>query len=192
MKNNLLLTALLTICVSACSTVSVKNPTEEPEIISILPKMVEGYSYVGTHVYPSEEYGYSVRYTLSSKNYADIYIYPVPEQVKEYPHKDIVFGMTGHAVSEIELAQEKGLYHGFEVLDKSAFDNSGIIFSKVEAKLIKDNLVSYTILYITENSSKLIKARITMPDNERNRSNKRWDNFIGEIFGFIISNINKA
>ena len=192
MKEKLVLLILMAIFLSACSTVSVKVPEKEPGIVSILPRMVEGYSYVGVHVYPSEEYGYSVRYTLSSKNYADIYIYPVPEQAKKYSHKDIVFGMTGNAISEIELAQEKGLYHEFEILNKSAFNNSGLVFSKVEAKLVKDNLVSYTILYLTENRSKLIKARITMPDNESNRSNKKWDAFIGEIFGFIINNIDKA
>lgn len=192
MKVKLMLLFVAAIFLGACSTASVKAPEKEPEIVSVLPRMIEGYSYMGSYVYPKEEYGYSIRYTLGSNNHADIYIYPVPEQLKKFSHNDIVFGMTGNAISEIALAQEKGFYHEFEILNKSAADNAGLILSKVEAKLVKNNLVSYTILYLTENGGKLIKARITMPDNEGNRSNNKWDDFIGEIFGFILSNIDKA
>ena len=106
-------------------------------------------------MYPGEEYGYSIRYTLGANSYADIYIYPVPDQVKKYGHKDIVFIMTDHAVSEIKLAEEKGLYHDFELISKSALEGNGVVFSKVEAKYIKKNLVSYTLLYLTENKESL-------------------------------------
>lgn len=169
-----------------------KGFVKEAEIIPLLPRVLEGYEYLDVYVYPSEEYGYSIRYVYDAHNYADIYIYPVPEQVKDLGHKDIVYGMTGHAVSEIELAKEKGLYQDFEILNERAFDSAGAISSKVSARLRKKGRDMYTILYLTENSDKLIKARITMPDNTSNRANTAWDLFVSKLFGFIVDNIDKA
>lgn len=179
---------------SACATTppAESEEDEQPELIAMLPKQLEGYSYGGFHIYPEAAYGYAVRYLHSAHHHADIYVYPVPDSIKHLSHKDIVLGMTYHTKQEIELAQEQGLYLNYQVIQERAYDNNGTITTKIEGEYLKNNLAAYTLVYLTESSGKLVKARITMPDNEANRDNPQWDNFISQLFSFVLKHIDKA
>lgn len=189
---------ILIITSSAC-TVPVRQSQnkvthdEHYVILDVLSKQVDGFSYEGSTTYPAP-WGYSLRYrnNESKRTYADIYIYPVPREAVDYKHKDIVFSITNDALHEIDYAKERGVYSKFNVISKGTFEILDNVATKVEISLVKDNLVSYSLLFVTESSGKIIKARMTMPDNELNRNNEAWNKFVAKTFSIILKNIEKA
>ena len=166
---------------------------EHFQILDVLPNNIEGFLYQGSTTYP-DPWGYSLRYTYSKSNmvYSDIYIYPVPEEARKYSQKEIVNGMTDAALSEIELVKKRGAYSEFEIIEKSTSRLLGDYLTRVDIYLVKHNLASYSLLFLTERDGKLIKARMTMPDNEFNRNSVTWQKFIYKVFSNILENIEKA
>lgn len=161
--------------------------------MDFLPAKLEGFSYENSTTYPAP-WGYSLRYgkNTTHRTYSDIYIYPIPKEANGYKHEEIVYGITKEALREIEYAKEKGAYSEFKVISKGTFYLNGKLATRVEIFLVRNNLSSYSLLYVTESEGKLIKARMTMPDNESNRNNESWNKFIDKVFSIILSNIEKA
>ena len=162
-------------------------------VVSILPDTVGDFRYEGYRVYDTPDLGYSFRYRMPAVGYADVYVYPVPAGQLAYTHKDIVIAMTRGAVGEIQHYVDAGYYGGFEILSSGYMEGEhGDITTKVDGALQVKNLSSYTLIYLTENAGKLIKARITVNDNPHNRASASWDEFVDAIFGVVVSNIDEA
>lgn len=186
--------ALLT----ACSTVTkIESPVESNEntfaIVDVLPTEIEGFVYRGAKSYP-DPWGYSLRYQFEKNHvtYADVYIYPVPKGMEGRSHEGIVAAMSNQAIEEIGYATEQGAYSEYNVIENRSFKVSARQVIRTDVLLVKNNLESYSLLFITESNAKLIKVRMTMADNESNRKNGTWQKFVESIFTTIIDNIEKA
>lgn len=162
-------------------------------IMEVLPDSIEGFSYVGSATYP-QPWGYSLRYRSGASRWthSDIYIYPAPKADKPQSHQELVVGMTRQALEEIDYAKQRGAYSSFQILDQRKFTLNGKMATRIDMVLVKDNLVSYSLLYVTESQGKLLKVRMTMPDNEANRNNARWQRFAETVFNTIMANMDKA
>lgn len=162
-------------------------------LLDVLPRHIQGFTYEGVREYP-DPWGYSLRYRSDSsrRTYADIYIYPVPGNATNLSQKKVVTDMTNEALWEIKVAKEKGAYSDYKIIHSAAFEIDGNFTSRVDLQLVSNNLVLYSLLYVTERNGKLIKARISMPDNDANRGNKLWQEFVEQTFQVIIQNILKA
>jgi hypothetical protein len=190
----ILLVSILAACVTPVSKDRYAQAYEERfQIQNVLPVSIEGFSYQGAIAYP-DPWGYSLRYEYGENHmvYSDIYIYPVPSEMAKYNQNEIVNGMTNAALREIDLLKQRGAYSEFEVVGTTTTHLLGEYLKRVDIYLVKHNLASYSLLFLTEKDGKLIKARMTMPDNEANRNNVTWQKFINEIFSIIIENIDKA
>ncbi len=180
---------------TGCKTHNTKSEAQlfelsNPLIMEILPEQIDDFHYMGTHYYP-EPWGYSLRYQYkhSYSIYSDIYIYPTPEAIKGDPHKDVVTRMSLQAIREIEHAQEKGMYSEFEIISSASYEQGSSIVSRADIYLVKDNMESYSLIYLTEYKGKIIKARFVMPDSDSNRNQEAWQSFVQTIFSTIKQNI---
>lgn len=184
----------LILCLTGCVSfgLNVENKNNKPEILDILPTNIDEFNYVGYQVYPEKSLGYSIRYAIVNIGYADVYIYPVPKAALELDSKEIVIESTKAAITDIQYFVSKGIYSEFKVLSQKFSENNGVITTKIEGSFVKNNLQLYTMLYLTEHSGMLLKARISVNDNETNRSSTGWDSFVGKLFGLITANIEKA
>lgn len=191
--------AVLALCaLTACSTPVKKSQNDISHgkhyaILDILPKEIEGFSFVDTKTYP-DPLGYSLRYR-NNKNqltYADIYIYPIPKEAIGLSHKELVLLATKLAFRDIEYVKKKGSYSRYDIISNDSFGLLGKTTVHAEISILKDNLVLYSLLYVTESNGKWIKARLTMPDNEANRNNETWHKFVTETFSIILQNIENA
>lgn len=180
---------------AACSGASKKTQPSQGNlpILDVLPKHIQGFSYVGTKTYP-EPWGYSLRYQLDGSQYthADLYIYPVPKELAGQKHKDVIGRMKDQAIEEIGYAKEKGMYSEYRVMKNSSFNINGKFVSRTDIHLIKGNLVAYSLLFLTESDGKLIKVRMTMPDSEEVRRSDTWQKFVDKAFATVIKNIEKT
>jgi hypothetical protein len=190
----LVLVAILTACTPPTreSREDVAGSERYP-ILEVLPRHIEGFSYKGMRVYP-DPWGYSLRYGNDSNQgvYADIYLYPVPQELRGREQEDIVMNKTNEALEEIDYFKRKGVYSAFEVISRDAFEILGNKTSEVEIQLVRDNLALYSLLFVTESKGKLIKARMTMPNNEANNGSEAWKRFVESVFTVILNNIDKA
>lgn len=162
------------------------------KLLDRLPTQIDEFEYQSYHDYEEPALGYSLRYFIKGLGYADIYIYPVPEEGRRYSHQNIVIGMAHAAIRDIQYYGETGVYSNVKLLSSQASAHEKKITSKAELVVTKDNLEYYTLIYLTERSNKLIKARVTVNNNEENRLTKKWDDFINRIFALIIENIEIA
>jgi hypothetical protein len=167
--------------------------SEQYPILDVLPKSIEGFSYKGLRVYP-DPWGYSLRYRsdFDKTVYADIYLYPVPKEAMGGDPEDIVVGATNGALEEIDYATKNGMYSEFEILGRDDFDILGKTTSQVDIYLVRNKTPLYSLLFVTESNGKLIKARMTMPHTDANRSNDAWKRFVESAFTIILNNIDKA
>ena len=189
---------MLVVFVSGCVTSNTAPRPNKPEVVRIeilnlIPKDVEGFVYKGAKAYP-DPWGYSMRYQLKRNRlvYSDVYVYPVPNTAAGIGSDAIAKRMAELALSEIDLAKEKGFYSEYEIIESREFDLKGRPVSRSDLYLVKNNLESFSLLFLTESRGMLIKARMTMPDNEANRNSETWQRFVEEVFGVIIENIDKA
>ena len=194
------LMVLAVLILSACSTIKSTSTSnfpdsanEQPGIVELLPKELHNYSYVGQHNYGGN-LGYSLRYAKSSeyKHYADIYIWPAPKEASEYPHKIVVESVTEASLGDIYAAQEQGAYDNLALLEGLIYDTDGQILTMHKLSMLKGNLKSISYLFVTEYKGKLLKARVTLPDNEANRAREDVQEFVVELINTIIENIASA
>ena len=190
--------SLLVSMLAACATPARKAQPglvhgDHVKLLDVLPDNIEGFLYQDSTTYP-DPWGYSLRYAYSenSRVYSDIYIYPVPKEMREYSQEEIVNGMTNAALREIELVKQRGAYSEFQIIEADASHMLGEYLTRVEMYLVKNNLASYSLLFLTERDGRLIKVRMTMPDNESNRKSATWQKFINTILSGILKNIEKA
>ena len=169
------------------------SSSEQPRIVSYLEPEYSGYVYRDYHVY-EQGLGYSLRFDSKNEslNYADIYVWPAGEEAKGYSHKDLVLGATKASIDDIYSVQKAGHYSNVDIIDRAAYDNNGMILTVHKIVLLRNNLQSLSLLYITEADGKLLKARITLPDNEPNRNRTDTDQFVVQIFNLIVANIEDA
>ena len=180
---------------SACSSQQPSNhlSNNEPAIANLLPVQITNYKYSGYRLY-GEGLGYSLRYKYINENYhfADIYVWPTPEQAKKYSHKEIVYGVTNSGIRDIYSMQSKGHYNNVKILKKRAYTNQDNTLTMHKITMLRGNVESLSFLYVTEFNGILLKARISMPDNTANRKRKDTKEFAVGIFNQIIKNIKHA
>lgn len=195
-------TLLLSLLLISCSQLQTERQSQaaqtpdnqeaeqiEPAVARLLPESYLGFEYAGFYVFPQPEMGYALRYYFSRYNYADIFVYPVPRSILDNSHRDIVFTMASSTNYEIRRLQASTYQRPFETLDETLLEIDGSLIAKMSGAFLQNNLQSFTLTYLSERDKVLMKARITMPDNERNRQSKTWDNFVTHIFTLISSNL---
>lgn len=188
----LILAASLTL--SACATM--KQPAEDavapeaPELIDALPAEVGSFNYEGYRYFNDSANGYTFRYTNSGKHrMADVYVYPVATENADLDHDDLVMGSTRATIQAIGDAVKQGIYTNFNVVGAATQARGIRTVARVEATYLRQNLASYTLVYQTEYDGTLLKIRVSMPDNESNRSNTEWDDFANTMFNTIVEEL---
>ncbi|MGQ7843628.1 hypothetical protein ACUNV4_04045 [Granulosicoccus sp. 3-233] len=181
---------------SACATVTPAEepvPREEPLLIGTLPDRLESFDLQGYKFFEDESGGYSVRYANTHKRrIADVYIYPVAEENSKLAHNQLVLGSTKATIQAIGEAARQGHYANFNVINAGTQAYGMRTVARVQATYLRQNLASYTLLYQTEHQGTLVKIRITMPDNDSNRSNLEWDNFAEQMFARVIAQLDES
>lgn len=178
---------------SACATL--KQPAEQkslpaPSIIEVLPADIGSFEYEGYRYFEDESNGYTFRYTNPRKHrMADIYVYPVAEQNEDLQHEDLVMGSTRATIQAIGDAVKQGIYANFNVVGAATQARGLRTVARVEATYLRQNLASYTLVYQTEYDGTLLKIRVSMPDNESNRSSTEWDEFANIMFNKIVDEL---
>lgn len=183
---------------SACATL--KTPSEETEpqqaqapapiLVEALPKEVGSFDYEGYRFFEEESAGYTLRYSNSAKQrVADIYVYPVADQNQDLDHEDLVMGSTRATIDAIGDAVKAGLYANFNVVGAATQARGLRTVARVEATYLRQNLASYTLVYQTEYDGTLLKIRLSMPENEANRSSLEWDAFAETMFDSIVNEL---
>jgi len=164
-----------------------------PEILQVLPAEIDGFAYQGAKTYPSP-WGYSLRYRLVDNPlvYADVFVYPVPQKIENLGHTERVKAMTDEAILEIRSAAEQGAYSEARLLDGQEFRILSAYTTRIDLFLVKENLESFSLLFMTESNDRLLKVRMTMPDGYSNRNNDNWQRFVESVFSVILENIDKA
>lgn len=186
----LIVTLFLAGCVSQNSkdsnTSGSSEESNEPDIVNLLPKTVDEYRYAGFKNYRNK-LGYSLRYIKDNEihHHADIYIWDTPTQISSHSHRDIVYSATNAAIREIHAIAAQGRYSKIEFLEKLAFGADDSVLTLHKISMQKDNLAVISFLYVSEYKGNLLKARITLPDNEFNRSRNDVHVFVGHMFAAI-------
>lgn len=165
-------------------------PAPEPELYSKLPETVETFERQGFKHFEDGSGGYSVRYANQRKRrLADLYVYPVAEENAEMEHSQLVLGSTRATLMAIGEATRQGHYDNFNVINAATRAQGLRTIARVQATYLRQNLASYTLVYQTEHEGTLLKIRVTMPDNESNRTSREWDLFADKMFRTAIENI---
>lgn len=196
-----LLTALVlvsSLALSACATL--KQTTAEdtatadaPELIEALPPELGSFDYEGYRYFEDKSNGYTFRYTNESKHrMADVYVYPVATENTDLKHDDLVMGSTRATIEAIGDAVSQGIYTNFNVVGAATQARGIRTVARVEATYLRQNLASYTLVYQTEYDGTLLKIRVSMPDNESNRSNTEWDEFANTMFNTIVEDLDDS
>jgi hypothetical protein len=193
-----LLWVTFVVLLTACATPSkINSATESSEntfsIVAVLPSNIEGFVFQSVKKYP-DPWGYSLRYEFEANNitYADVYIYPVQKGEEGRSHENIVDTMYNQSIAEIRYATQQGGYSEYSIIKNKSFRVSARKVIRADVFLVKNNLESYSLVFVTESNSKLMKVRMTMTDNESNRKNDNWQRFVESIYAIIINNIDKA
>lgn len=185
---------------SACATPASTTPTEveaptapEPALYSTLPENVDSFELKGYKHFEDGSDGYSVRYANERKRrMADLYVYPVAEENADMEHSQLVLGSTRATLMAIGEATRKGHYANFNVINAATRAQGVRTIARVQATYLRQNLASYTLVYQTEHEGTLLKIRVTMPDNEHNRSSREWDEFADTMFKTAIEGLEAA
>lgn len=181
--------------ISACTTVkpAEQAPPAEPELINALPDTLDSFELQGYKYFNDGSGGYSVRYANPRKRrIADVYIYPVAAENSDLEHNQLVLGSTRATLEAIGEAVRQGHYANFNVLE-AATQASGLrTTARVQATYLRENLASYTLVYQTEYKGTLLKIRVSMPDNESNRSSMAWDRFANSMFQTVIDDLKRT
>ena len=175
---------------SACATKAITAPVEEvpvelpePALFSVLPETVDSFDINGYKHFEDGSGGYSIRYANDRKRrIADLYVYPVAAENTNLEHSQLVLGSTRATLMAIGEATRKGHYQNFNVVNAATRAQGLRTVARVQATYLRKNLASYTLVYQTEHKGTLLKIRLTMPDNESNRSSKEWDAFAATMF----------
>lgn len=188
---SMLLVSMLAL--SACA--SVPGTREEaikpaPEIVDTLPNEIGSFDYEGYRYFDDESNGYTFRYTNARKHrMADVYVYPVAEQNQGLDHDELVMGSTRATIQAIGDAVQQGIYSNFNVVGAATQARGLRTVARVEATYLRQNLASYTLVYQTEYDGTLLKIRVSMPDNESNRSSAEWDEFANTMFNTLVDEL---
>ena len=92
----------------------------------------------------------------------------------------------------IYTMQQSGAYSNVVELSNETANVDGLIIVRCKLSMLRENLKIVSYLYVTEHKGKLLKIRITLPDNEINRSREDIENFAIEMFINIMDNIDSA
>lgn len=191
--------ALSFLCISACSTVtpsptpSEPEPLPEPALIESLPETVLSFELKGYKHFEDGSGGYSLRYANERKRrIADVYIYPVAEENSDLEHNQLVLGSTRATLAAIGAAARQGHYDNFNVINAGTQARGLRTVARVQATYLRQNLASFTLVYQTEHEGTLLKIRVSMPDNESNRSSIEWDLFAERMFQTIIADLKQS
>jgi len=183
------------LALSACATL--KGPAEQtppptPDLIDALPTELGSFDYEGYRYFDDASMGYTVRYTNARKQrMADVYVYPVAEQNQDLDHEDLVMGSTRATIQAIGDAVQQGFYANFNVVGAATQARGLRTVARVEATYLRQNLASYTLVYQTEYDGTLLKIRVSMPDNEPNRTSLEWDEFADTMFNTIVDELDE-
>ncbi len=178
------------LALSACATLV--PPTEDvaepaPKLIETLPEDIGSFEYQGYRYFEDSSNGYTIRYVNPQKRrLADVYVYPVATQNADLDHEDLVMGSTRATIQAIAGAVKQGIYDNFNLVGAATQARGFRTVARVEATYLSDNLASYTLVYQTEYDGTLLKIRVTMPDNESNRTSHEWDSFADTMFNKIV------
>lgn len=193
-------TLLASILIMSSACAANKAPTTAPEeatipeptVITQLPPEIETFDYMGFKPFSSGADGYSIRYSnVRKKRIADVYVYPVDKKNLEVPHDQLVLGSTRATIQAIGEAVRQGVYANFQVINAGTQNRGVRTVARVQATYLRENLASYTLVYQTEHEGTLLKIRVSMPDNESNRSSTEWDTFAEQMFALIIRDIDE-
>ena len=183
----------LVLLLSGCAATAPKidAPIQaEPALISALPEQLESFDYQGYRYFDENSDGFTLRYSnLRKQRMADVFVYPVAKENEELPHDQLVMGSTRATIQAIGAAVKNGRYANFNVIGAATQPRGFRTVARVEATYLRENLASYTLVYQTEYDGTLVKVRVTMPDNEANRSSQEWDRFAKEIFDTVIAQL---
>ena len=158
----------------------------EPQLVASLPASIGSFDYEGYRHFADGSKGYSLRFGNKRKRRrADVYVYPVAEQNRDLTHDKLVLGSTQATMQAIGEAVRQGLYANFNVLTAATRARGVRTVARVQATYLRENLASYTLVYQTEHDGTLVKIRLSMPDNESNRSSTEWDSFADEVFDLV-------
>lgn len=190
---------LTTACATTASTPVVSTetntqaeapPPPEPALVKALPDTFESFELKGFKHFEDGSGGYSIRYANDRKRrIADLYVYPVAEENTNLAHNQLVLGSTRATLMAIGEATRQGHYANFNVINAATRAQGVRTVARVQATYLRQNLASYTLVYQTEHKGTLLKIRVTMPDNEFNRSSKEWDTFADSMFKKAISSL---
>ena len=159
---------------------------DEPEVLAELPRSIESFTYEGFKYFSDGSGGFSLRYANKRKRrLADVYVYPVADENREMAHEKLVLGSTQATMRAIGEAVRQGLYANFNVLTAATKPRGVRTVARVQATYLRQNLASYTLVYQTEHEGTLLKIRLSMPDNESNRTSAEWDRFAERLFELI-------
>lgn len=185
--------------ISACASVkpavpeAKTVPRPEPSLIEALPGSIETFKLQGYKFFEDDSGGYSVRYSNERKRrLADIYIYPVTEENKQLAHIQLVLGSTRATMLAIGEAAKQGHYDNLAVINAATRAQGMRTVARVQATYLRQNLASFTLVYQSEHEGTLMKVRLSMPDNESNRSSAEWDRFADTVFKAAIKDLRET
>lgn len=189
---------LSSVILSACSSLpklggdkdSANDQLPAPEMLEALPTEVGSFDYEGYRYFQDSSNGYTFRYSNPRKHrMADVYVYPVAEENQDLAHDALVMGSTRATIQAIGEAVKQGIYTNFNVVGAATQARGFRTVARVEATYLRQNLASYTLVYQTEYDGTLLKIRVSMPDNESNRSSEEWDKFANTMFNTIVEEL---
>lgn len=183
-------TASMPVVSTETNTQAEAPPPPEPALVKALPDTFESFELKGFKHFEDGSGGYSIRYANDRKRrIADLYVYPVAEENTNLAHNQLVLGSTRATLMAIGEATRQGHYANFNVINAATRAQGVRTVARVQATYLRQNLASYTLVYQTEHKGTLLKIRVTMPDNEFNRSSKEWDTFADSMFKKAISSL---
>lgn len=194
MRTGSLLLLASSLILSSCASLKIgtSNAAEpaEPSVIASLPEEIGSFEYQGYRHFQDLSEGHTFRYTNSAKHrVADVYVYPVAEENSDLKHNELVMGSTRATIDAIGDAVKQGTYANFNVVSAATQARGARTVARFEATYLQHNLASYTVVYQTEYQGTLLKIRLSMPDNESNRSNVEWDTFANSMFNIIVKDL---
>ncbi len=164
------------------------------ELAVVIDVEPQQYRYIALQEYGGE-LGYSLRYSKQTEqnHFADVYIWPVHQQLNDFSHKDIVYAMSNSAEQDIYTAEKYGAYSNVKLLDRSEqFMTDDMMVTRQRFTFIRNHLLTLSFLYLTEYQGKVLKIRLSLADNEFNQTRKDIDTFALSLFEQIIENFHLA
>ena len=98
-------------------------------------------------------------------------------------------GSTQATMRAIAQAVQQGVYQNLNVIDAATRANGLRTIARVQATYLRQNLASYTLVYQTEHDGTMVKIRMTMPDNQFNRTSREWDRFADQVLKAVAKHL---